>query len=301
MPISTHHLHVGRHRGGAGELSVRVHAAHRVRHAVGRGARAHVVGVEGSSSAAARGHREVLLPLVDALLSVGTRDWVLEARGVRGVAGDRDVHALAGHDGHSLADVVDPVAADGRAVALGEGDLAHDPQLARRVVETGIHVGEAVDPRYDEGRVLPETVEDDSQGGLAGAVGALGYADRPFGGGEGFVPREEAEALRFVGEEHGREIAVPEAHLALVGHGAGDAEGLETLAQGLRDRHRLRFALLHGQRGADRIGPAGVVEADRLDAADDGRDVQALLLAQGSWHPRASRFRIFVPLVSRTK
>ena len=81
-----HHLDVRRNRARARELRVGVHAAHGVGHAVAGRARRHVVGVERTAGAAARGDGEVLLAVLDAPLLVGAGDGMLEAGRVRGVA-----------------------------------------------------------------------------------------------------------------------------------------------------------------------------------------------------------------------
>ena len=52
-----HHLNVGGDGGGAGELSVAVHTAHGVGHAVGSGTCSHVIGVQGTAGAAAGSRR----------------------------------------------------------------------------------------------------------------------------------------------------------------------------------------------------------------------------------------------------
>ena len=76
-----HHLHVSGDGGGTGELGVGVHTAHGVGHAVGSGASSHVVGVQSTARAAAGGHGEVLLALLDALLLVGAGNRMLETKG----------------------------------------------------------------------------------------------------------------------------------------------------------------------------------------------------------------------------
>ena len=104
---------------------------------------------------------------------------MLEAVGVRGVAGDRDVDSLVVHDGDALADVVGAVAADLRAVALGEGDLPHDLELAGGVVEAVSHIGEAVDARDDVGRVLAEAVRMTRRGSLRARLALLAMPIAP--------------------------------------------------------------------------------------------------------------------------
>ena len=274
-----HHLHMGGDGAGTGELGVGVHPAHGVGHAVGSGAGGHVVRVQGAARAAAGGHGEVLLALLHALLLVGARHGVLEPGGVGGVAGDGHVHALQVHDGHALADVVRAVAAHVGTLALAVADLLDHVHLAGGVVKLGLHVGEAVDAADDLGGVLAQAVEDDPQGLLTGLVGVLDDADGALGGGEGLVARQEGEALALVAQEHGAQVAVAQAHLAVVGNRAVDAEGLEALADGGGGLGGGLHVLLQGDGRAHHVGPAGVLKADGLDALDDLIGVEALGLA----------------------
>ena len=173
--------------GRACELGIAVHTAHGIGHAVAGRAGGHVVGVQRAARAAAGGHGEVLLALLDALLFVRAGHGMLEAGGVGGVAGDGHVHALVVHDGHALADVIRAVAANVGALRLGVADLPDDVELAGVVVELGLHIGEAVDAGDDLGGVLAQAVQDDAQGLLAGLVGVADDADRALSGGEGLV------------------------------------------------------------------------------------------------------------------
>ena len=66
-----HHLNVRGHGGGASKLRVRVHTTHGVGHAVGGRASRHVVGVQGTTRAAAGRNGEVLLAGFDHFLLVG--------------------------------------------------------------------------------------------------------------------------------------------------------------------------------------------------------------------------------------
>src|SRR5699024_9892239 len=66
-----HHLNVGRHGAGAGELSVAVHTAHGVGQAVAGRTGGHVVGVQGTAGAAAGSDGEVLLAVLHGPLLVG--------------------------------------------------------------------------------------------------------------------------------------------------------------------------------------------------------------------------------------
>ena len=62
-------------------MSVGMHTAHGIGHAVGSGASGHVVRVQSAARTAAGGHREVLLALLDALLLVGAGNGMLETKG----------------------------------------------------------------------------------------------------------------------------------------------------------------------------------------------------------------------------
>ena len=178
-------------------------------------------GMQGAAGAAAGSHGEVLLAVLQGPLLIGAGYQVLEPGGVGGVAGDGHVHALVLHDGHALQHVVGAVALDSGALAVGEGLLLQDLQLAGEEVVVGLDVGEAVDAGDDVGSVLAQAVEDDAQGLLAGTVGGFGDADGALGGGEGLVAGQEGEALGLVPEQHGAQVAVAQAHVALLGHGAG--------------------------------------------------------------------------------
>ncbi len=260
---------MGGHGGGAGELGVGVHPAHGVGHAIASGAGGHVVGMQGPAGAAAGGDGEVLLALLDALLLVGAGNGVLEPGGVGGVAGDGHVHALVMHDGNALADVVSAVAADGGALTVGVLDLPDDVQLAGVVVELGLDVGKAVDAADDLGGVLAQAVQDDPQGLLAGLVGVADDADGALGGGEGLVAGQEGKALGLIPQQHGAQVAVAQARLAVLGHGAGDAEGLQALADGLGGLGSGLDTLLQCDGSAHAVCTAGVLEADGLHALDD--------------------------------
>ena len=147
------------------------------------------------------------------------------------------------------------------------------------VVELGLDVGEAVDAGDDLGSVLAQAVEDDPQGLLPGLVGVLDDADGALGGGKGLVAGQEGKALGLVAQQHGAQVAVAQADLAVLGHGAVDAEGLQALADGLGSLGSGLDALLDGDGGAHAVGPAGVLKADGLDALDDLIGIEALVLA----------------------
>ena len=65
-----HHLYVRGHGRRACKLRVAVHSAQGVGHAVGSRACCHVIGVQGTTCAAARCHGEVLLAVLDRPLLV---------------------------------------------------------------------------------------------------------------------------------------------------------------------------------------------------------------------------------------
>ena len=77
---------------------------------------------------------------------------------------------------------------------------------------------------------------------LRALLALLGDADGAFGGGEGLVAGQEGEALGLFAQQHGGQVAVADAHLAVVGDRAGDAEGLQALAEGFGDVGGLRVS-----------------------------------------------------------
>ena len=207
---------------------------------------------------------------------------MLEAGGVGGVAGDGDLHSLLLHDGNALQHIVGAIALHGGALAVREGLLTHDGQLAGFEVVVCLHIGEAVDAADDIGGILAKAVQDDAQGLFAGLVGGAGNADSALGGGEGFMPGQEGEALGLVAQKHGAQVAVAQAHLALLGHRAGHSKGLQPLADGGGAVGGAFQAALHGNGGAEGIGPHGVVEADGLHALHDGFHIDALFQQHGA-------------------
>ena len=165
-----HHFNVGGHGGAACKLGVGMHTAHGVGHAVGGGAGSHVVGVQGTASAAAGSNGKVLLAVLDAPLLVGACDRVLKAGGVGGVARNGNIHALMAHYGHALVYVVSAIAAHVGTLALTVGGGLGDSQLAGVLIVLGLAVSEAVDTGDDLCSVLAETVQDNLQGLLADLV-----------------------------------------------------------------------------------------------------------------------------------
>ena len=72
------------------------------------------------------------------------------------------------------------------------------------------------------------------------------------------------------------QVAVADADLALVRDGAGDAEGLQAHADAAGSLGGALDAFLHGDGGAQLIGPLRVLEADGLRGLDDLVGVDAL-------------------------
>ncbi len=184
------------------------------------------------------------------------------------------------HDRDALADVVRAVALHGGALAVGESAGLDDIEPIREIIELRPYIGETVDAGDDVRGILAEAVQDDAERLPAGGVRRAGDADRAFRGCEGLVPRQEAEALRLVAQEHGAQIAVAEAHLALFRDGTGHRESLQADADlfgGLRGGFH---AGLQADGAAERISPDGVVECDLLHAADDFFRIHAFGKAQ---------------------
>ena len=126
----------------------------------------------------------------------------------------RDVDVLVPHDGNALADVVRAVAANGSAGTIGVGDGLDDLELARVVVELGLHVGEAVDAGDDLGGVLAQTVKDNAQRLLCEPCWRSGARPiAPSAAAKDSVAGQEGEALGVVGEQHSAQVAVAQTDL----------------------------------------------------------------------------------------
>ena len=160
----THHFNVSGHGGRTGELSIAVHAAQRVGHAVRGGTCSHVVRVQGTARTTTGSNGEVLLTLLDALFLVSAGNGVLETGGVGGVTGDGNVHALVVHDCNAFTNVVTAIAVNGSTLAGGVGNLLDDLQLTGVVVKLSLNIGEAVDTGDDLSSVLAQAVQDNAQG-----------------------------------------------------------------------------------------------------------------------------------------
>ena len=85
---------MSRNGGRARELSVAVHSAHGIRHAIGSGAGSHVIRMQRSARAAAGSDGEVFLAVFDSPFFIGACNGMLEACGVGGVSCDGNIDAL---------------------------------------------------------------------------------------------------------------------------------------------------------------------------------------------------------------
>ena len=171
---------------------------------------------------------------------------------------------LVMHDGNALADVVSAVAADIGALTLGVADLVDDLQLAGVVVELCLHIGEAVDAGDDLSGILAEAVQNDAQRGLACLVGVADDADGAFGGGKGLMTGQEREALGLPRSAAWRRGCRGQGRpLRSSATEPSNAERLQAFADLWRPRPVLTPSARWPRR---RVSPAGVLEADGLDA-----------------------------------
>ena len=204
---------------------------------------------------------------------------MLEAGGIGRVAGNGHVNQLKVHDGNAFAHIVRTVAADSRALSFGIRLLADDIQLAGRVVELRLHVGESVDARDNQRRVLTKAVENDAQWRLARVVGGARQANRALGGCKRFVTGTKGKAAGLFAQQHRGQIAMTNAHFAIIGNRAGNAECLQTGAQRLGDFSSHGLLLLDGHRRANQISPACVIKRNILDGLHDLAHIDILIQA----------------------
>jgi len=168
-----------------------------------------------------------------------------------------------------FANIIRAIAANLGTVALGVGFLLDNGEGASGVVELGLDVREAINAGNDLGGVLAEAVQDDLERFLADFVGRIGDADRAFSGGEGLVAGQKSEAFGFFTQQHGGQITMAEANFAVIGDGTGDAERLQTDADGFGGVGSLGCALLDGNGSANDISPGRIFKGDRLDVFAD--------------------------------
>ena len=183
------------------------------------------------------------------------------------------------HNGYAFVDVVGAVAFHFGSVAVGEGLFADDFQFAGFVIIFRFHGGKTVNAGNDVSGVFAQTVQNDAQRRFAHFVGRAGDADGAFRGGETFMAGQEAEAFGFFAQQHGAQIAVAEAHGALVGHRARNAEALQAQADFFGRFGGGFHAGFNGDGRADGVSPDGVVKSDGLDALDDFFHVNAFVQA----------------------
>ena len=86
---------------------------------------------------------------------------------------------------------------------------------------------------------------------------------------------EEAEAFRFILQEHSCQVAVAAADFAVFSNRTGDAEGLEADADSFRSCYSRACIGLDGDSGANGVCPAGIFKCDRLYVFDDFIGIQA--------------------------
>ncbi|VDR33850.1 Uncharacterised protein [Alistipes sp. cv1] len=201
---------------------------------------------------------------------------MLEAGRVGRVAGDRHVDALFVHYGHAFAHVVHAVAAHFCAEPFRVRGFLDDFQFARSIVELGLHIGETVDARDDQRGVLAQAVQDHAQRIFTHLVGHFGDLDCAFGCGERFVPGQECEALGLFAQQAGGQVAVSDAHFAIVGYRTLDAESLQADSNRFGCFGCVFATFFKGDRRAYHVSPCRVFEADRLRLLASGIGVDSL-------------------------
>ena len=149
------------------------------------------------------------------------------------------------------------------------------------VVILGLNIGEAVDAADNHCGVFSKAVQDDAQRVLADLVGVPGDADRALGGGEGLVAGKESEALGFFIQKHGAQIAVAQAHLALVGDGTGMQKACRPSPMAGGRFGGGLYAFFQRDGSAQFISPFGVFKGDGLNAFDDFVGVNAAFVIVG--------------------
>ena len=85
---------------------------------------------------------------------------------------------------------------------------------------------------------MPRPFRITRRGSLRALLALLRDADGALGGGEGLVAGQEREALGIIAEQHGAQVAMAQTHLAVLGHRAVDAEGLQAHTDRLGGRRR---------------------------------------------------------------
>ena len=168
------------------------------------------------------------------------------------------------HDRHAFAHVVHTVTAHLGAQPVGIGFLANNPQLSGRIIEFGLHISKAVDTRDNQRGVLAQAVQDNAQRRPANLIRHFRDFDGAFGRRERLVSGLERKASGFFTQQAGREVAVTDAHLTVVGHRAGDAKCLQPFADGLGSFGSRLAALFDGDGRTYDISPFRILETDGL-------------------------------------
>ena len=274
-----HHLNMSRNGGGTSELCVAVHTTHGIRHAVRSRTCCHVIRMERTTRAAAGCNGEILLALLDAFLLVAAGNRMLEASRVRGVTSDGDINIFLVHDGNAFLHAVSAIAFNFSTDTLGISDLFYYIDFILRVIILGLYISKAVDAGNDLCSILAKTVQDDTELVLADLVGRLSDTDCTLSSCEGFVASEECEAASIFRQKHGSQIAMAKTYLAVVSNGTRNTESLEAFTDSLCSISSLRAALLDSDCCAQRISPASILKADRLDVFYDLCNIDALVFA----------------------
>ncbi len=254
-----------RNGGRTCKLRVRVHTAKRIRETIGRRARSHIIGMQGTARAAAGCNGEVLLACLCSLLLVCTSHRMLESCGVRGVTGNGYIHVLFPHDCHSLGNGVSAVAVYFGTKALGIRRSAYFLHFVSIRIVLGLYKGKAVDTGNDLCSIFSKTVQDNTKRFLADFIRFLCDTDGTLCGCKGLMTCQKCKAVRLLFKEHLAKITMTKANLTSIGHGAGNTECLQALTNRCSSVSRLLAVLLDCDSRAYGICPACVLKTNRLD------------------------------------
>ena len=135
-------------------MRVAVHSSHRIGHTVRSGTRRHIVGVEGSSGAAAARYGEVGSAVLDTPFFISAAYRMLETSGVSGVTGDTRVDFFHSHYSDAFVYVVRAVATYFCSFAVTISGFFNDGEGVGVLVVFGLYVSEAVYSADDISRVF---------------------------------------------------------------------------------------------------------------------------------------------------
>ena len=127
---------------------------------------------------------------------------------------------------------------------------------------------------------LPKPLRITRRGSLRTLLAVRAMPMAPSAAAKDSCPARNAKHWVSSRQQHLAQIAVAQAHLALFGHRAGHAEGLQALADNGGSLGGVRDALLQRQSHAQGIGPDGIFKRNGLHALDDGVHIDALGQAQ---------------------